>query len=379
VISVVVPVRNDAGRLQKCLSSLGRSSHLDHEIIVVDDASTDGTARVAEQSGATLIRLDRRSGPGVARNHGAFAAKGEILVFVDADVCVHEDTLALFSAAFSEAPPPDAVFGAYDASPAEPALISQYKNLSHHFVHRQNAGEATTFWAGCGAMRRSVFLDLGGFDPAYNRPSIEDIELGVRLHRSGRRVLLRPQIQATHLKRWTLAGLLKSDIWDRAVPWTELSLRDGHLPNALNLKAVQRVSAILAWAALGMVVVASAFRPLAAALPIVLLLFLWAADTASHPGARVRRLLASLASAGAVIALAGVATTLGPWLLAIAVPVAAMMILNVSYYSFLLSHRGPLFVLVAVPLHLAYFACAGFGFAVGALRHVTGVYFSALR
>ena len=93
------------------------------------------------------------------------------------------------------------------------------------------AGErATTFWSGCGAVRRSLFLDMGGFDESYARPCIEDIELGARLTRSGHAIVLRKSMQVTHLKKWTFWSMLKSDIWDRAVPWTNLVLREGKLP-----------------------------------------------------------------------------------------------------------------------------------------------------
>lgn len=369
MISVVVPVRNDPERLRKCLLSLRGSSHVDHEVIVVDDASTDSTPEVAAELGVRLLQLERRSGPGVARNHGARAAKGEIVVFVDADVCVHADTLAGFCRAFSGAPTPDAVFGAYDLSPPEPNLISQYKNLAHHFVHSEAAGEAATFWAGCGAVRRETFLRLGGFDPAYERPSIEDIELGVRLRRSGGRIVLRPEIQGTHLKRWTLAGLLKSDFWDRAVPWTELILRDKQLPDTLNLKAAQRLSAGLTYGACGLLLVAAAFRPAAALLPLLLLVFVWAAETASGLRSRAVRLSMLGVSAVALAAFALLGATLGPWLFALAPPVAAVVVLNRRFYAFFWRQRGPLFTLCVVPLHLAYFVYSGIAFGVGALRH----------
>lgn len=370
MISVVVPVRNDPERLRKCLSSLGQSTHVDYELIVVDDASTDSTADVAKGLGVTLLQLDRRSGPGVARNHGARAAKGEIIMFVDADVCVHRDTLAEFARAFSGSESPDAVFGAYDLTPPEPNLISQYKNLSHHFVHWQGAGEAATFWAGCGAVRREAFWSVGGFDPAYERPSIEDIELGVRLRRAGRRVLLRPEIQGTHLKRWTLVGLFKSDLWDRAVPWTELILRDGRLPDTLNLGAAQRLSALLAYAACGLLLVATAFRPAALLLPLLLVLFVWAGETASDVGSRPARVLMALVSGVALAGVALVGVALGPWMLVLAAPVAASVILNRSFYAFFWRQRGPLFALYVVPLQLAYYVYSGAGFAIGALRHL---------
>ena len=82
-------------------------------------------------------------------------------------------------------------------------FVSQYKNLFHHFVHQDASGTATSFWAGCGAIRRDIFLRLGGFNTAYKRPSIEDIELGYRLTRAGHRIVA--QCEADAFRRRVLA------------------------------------------------------------------------------------------------------------------------------------------------------------------------------
>ncbi|MCH8154520.1 MAG: glycosyltransferase, partial [Proteobacteria bacterium] len=114
-----------------------------------------------------------------ARNRGALKASGEFLAFIDADVVVHDDTLARMVAAFGANPGVAGVFGCYDDSPDDSGFISQYKNLAHRYVHQDSHGEVPTFWSGCGAIRRSVFIEFGGFDEErYPRPAIEDIELG---------------------------------------------------------------------------------------------------------------------------------------------------------------------------------------------------------
>jgi hypothetical protein len=78
------------------------------------------------------------------------------------------------------------------------------------------------FWSGCGAIRRELFLKHSGFDESYARPAIEDIELGNRIHALGHRILLQPDIQCAHLKRWTLWGGIVTDIQARGIPWTQL-------------------------------------------------------------------------------------------------------------------------------------------------------------
>lgn len=369
MISVVVPVRNDPGRLRECLKSLERSSYADREVIVVDDASTDETPEVARALGVRVLRLERRSGPAAARNDGARAARGEIVAFVDADVCVHADTLARMATAFAGDPGLDAVFGSYDREPHERSLISQYKNLFHHFVHQEGAGEAATFWAGCGAIRRPAFLAFGGFDVSYTRPSIEDIELGVRLRRAGRRIALRPEIQGSHLKRWTLAGVVKSDLWDRAVPWTELILREKHLPDTLNLKAAQRLSAALAYVFLILLAVVAWSRPVALLLPPALLAALWLADAASDQE-RPARLISGALSAISLLFVPAVAVLLGVWCAPLVAPVLAIVVLNRRFYAFFWRERGPFFALFVLPLHVGYYLYSGLGFALGALRHL---------
>lgn len=257
-LSVVIPACRAATYLPRCLAALQASTHHPDEVIVVIDGPDDGSTAIATAAGARVVRLrDEPQGPAVARNAGTAAATGELVLFVDADVLVHQDVVSLVADHFAAHPGDAALFGSYDAAPADPRFVSRFKNLMHHFVHQQGGRVASTFWAGCGAIRRDVFLSIGGFDERYERPSIEDIEFGVRLRAAGHAVALRPDIQGTHLKRWTLTGLLRSDIFDRAVPWTRLILQQGRVPRDLNLAGRQRASALAAW----VFVAALAFAP----------------------------------------------------------------------------------------------------------------------
>lgn len=251
-LSVIVPVHNAHGTLADCLAGLRRSSRVPDQVIVVDDGSTDDSMQIACSWGATLVSTPqaRPRGAAWARNRGVDTASGDVLVFIDADVVVHTDTLARMVAEFEEAPTLSALFGSYDEQPLCTDIPSRFKNLLHHYVHQHGKRAASSFWTGCGAVKRGAFLTLGGFDESYARPSIEDIELGVRLYRAGCEIRLCPEIQATHLKRWTLLNLWHTDIFARAVPWTRLVLRDAHLPDDLNLGWRSRVSALCSWGAL---------------------------------------------------------------------------------------------------------------------------------
>lgn len=216
------------------------------EILVVDDGSTDATARIASSFGARVVPSGGRLGPGGARNVGARHATGAILWFVDADVVVHDDAARVLSRAF-ERPEVVAVFGAYDDRPAAPNFLSQYKNLAHRHHHVRAAGEAETFWAGCGAVRAGAYAAVGGFDAGrYPQPSIEDIELGVRLRERGGVIVLDPALQGTHLKVWRLPGLLRTDVLMRAVPWTRL-IRERPACASMNASWPERLRAAWAW------------------------------------------------------------------------------------------------------------------------------------
>ncbi len=229
----MIPATDAPPTLERCLAALARSDER-HTVDVV-----------TEPAG---------SGPAAARNAGARRCDGEILVFVDADVEVHPDALRRLRETLEREAGLAAVFGAYDERPAAPATVSRFRNLLHHHVHCTNAGPATTFWAGLGAVRREAFDAVGGFDAGrYPRPSIEDVELGMRLHAAGRRIRLDPAVRGTHLKRWTLASMLRTDLGARGAPWVALRLeRGGDGAGALNLSWRQRLaagSAVLALAA----------------------------------------------------------------------------------------------------------------------------------
>lgn len=247
-VSVVIPVYNAAGYLRACLENLRCSLAAPLECIVVDDGSTDESAAVAREFGAKVISLPHR-GPAVARNLGAGIAKGEILLFLDADVCVHQDTISRVLWNFEADPSLDALIGSYDDAPGSKDFISQYRNLMHCFVHQQGYREACTFWTGCGAIRRHVFVACSGFDENLG---MEDIELGYRLTQAKRKLVLDKALQVKHLKRWTFWNLLKTDIFVRGIPWTELILRDRRMPNDLNLQVSERISVALMFILFGL-------------------------------------------------------------------------------------------------------------------------------
>ena len=243
-ISIIVPVYNGSKFLPQCLDAIFASTFDPIEVIVVDDCSTDDSAEVSRKKGARVMSMARNSGPAAARNLAAQSAIGEILLFVDADVVIKPDTLTQVAARFREQPEISALFGSYDDEPAEQNFLSQYKNLQHHFVHQYSNTEASTFWAGLGAVRRDIFNKLGGFDcKKFQVPSIEDIEFGLRVVNAGHRILLDRDIQGKHLKKWGMVSHLRTEIFCRALPWSKLIIQNDGLINDMNLRTSDRVSA----------------------------------------------------------------------------------------------------------------------------------------
>jgi GT2 family glycosyltransferase len=255
-VSVIVPVYRGGEPFDLCLASLQRLSPLPLEtLIVIDGGCRDSEAR-ARNAGFRVITLDEQSGPAIARNRGAAEARGDILFFLDADVTVPPDVCARVARAFC-ARERAALIGSYDNQPAAANFFSQYKNLAHRFVHQRADPDGFTFWGACGAIRRKVFRAVGGFDARYREASIEDIELGYRLRRHGHRITVDRTLEVTHLKRWTASSLLRTDIGRRALPWSELILREGRLQNDLNLRISQRIAVVLTWLTLAALVAAA--------------------------------------------------------------------------------------------------------------------------
>lgn len=258
-LSVVIPVYNSAETLERCLSTIAAQLGPGDEVIVVDDGSTDDVPAVAGRFRATIVRLDRRSGVAAARNRGADRATRPVLLFVDADVVLHADAIARGRARLAD-PSVAGVIGSYDDTPASRTTVSQFKNLAHHYFHQRAAGRVGSFWGACGFIRRPVFDAVGGFDETrFSRPSIEDVELGWRVTDRGGQIVIDPQILATHLKRWTLRSLIKTDVLYRAVPWVRWSLERRRFGGELNASPLQQVALVIAilWVVSGVTAVSS--------------------------------------------------------------------------------------------------------------------------
>jgi len=233
-LSIVVPVGKIDDAYGYCVDSLGSLMDVPDEIILVfDGISEDERPEYPNLPWFRTEVLKAKCGPGRARNIGARRATGDLLVFIDSDVSVPRDLLRRISNLFRSRPSLDAAFGSYDDAPKERNFLSQYRNLLHHYVHQNANEEASTFWAGCGIIRRSVFFDIGGFREDMH--GIEDVELGYRLNERKHAIYLCKTLQVTHLKHWSAVKMMRTDFFVRALPWVELIFeRRSRLINDLN-------------------------------------------------------------------------------------------------------------------------------------------------
>jgi glycosyltransferase involved in cell wall biosynthesis len=285
--SVIIPTYNSAGSLARCLAALRRQkTEAPYEVIVVDDGSTDDTGEVCRGFEARYLRQDN-SGPAVARNLGVSEARGEIVLFTDADCEPEPDWLAEMLAPFGDLEVV-AVKGAYRSR--QPELVARLVQLEYEDKYRRLSrfryiDFIDTYSA---AYRRDVFVRYGGFDERYRTASVEDQELSFRLAEGGLKMAFNPRAIVWHTHVRGLAAYLRKKY--KIGYWKSLLLRrhpgrvkgDTHTPASLKLQ-VALVPAILAglvggllhpalWTASGAALLAS----LASSLPFVR--FAWSRD-----------------------------------------------------------------------------------------------------
>lgn len=196
MISFIIPAHDEApliGATLRCLHEAARSLQLDYEIVVVDDASSDDTAAIAQSHGARVLHVAHRH-IAATRNAGAGAALGERFVFVDADTHVNKDVLAAALLALDAG----AVGGGCTVRLA--GTLSWYERAALALV--TPVFRWTRIAPGCFQFcTRAVFEAVGGYDEHYF--AAEDIVLSRALARHGRFVILREGVSTSNRKQHT--------------------------------------------------------------------------------------------------------------------------------------------------------------------------------
>jgi len=199
--SVCFPTYNAIGLIEPLLASLeAQVGEVDFELVVCDDCSTDATAELLEaHPQVRLVRTEVNSGPSVARNTAACAARAEILIFLDADVVLREDTLQQIETFLTERPDCGAFHWAMSADVLSGGPVGLYKTLLDVHMTRvsgRTGTHPTTFWScRAGMIRREHFFAAGGFDPRYRKADIEDWEFSRRISQ---------QTEILHTDRFTI-------------------------------------------------------------------------------------------------------------------------------------------------------------------------------
>ena len=329
LLSVIMPVDGREDLLEEALRALV-SSDLPREaweLIVVDDGSCNECATVAARVADTVVRLPGAvRGPAYARNRGVEVARGELLLFLDGDVAVHTDTIRRLVEVLERDGSVAGVFGSADDAPAAGGLVSRYWNLLRAYGCRTHPGEAWTFDASCGAIRRSSLLAVNGFDEwHFQAPEIEDLELGLRLREAGHRLVLHDDILVTHLKEWSFTALFR-DAWRRG-------LMLGRLLDYARSVALARSDVL-------------------------------------HTLASARSIAACVSSLAVFLTAHRVGFS---WLAAAGIALLVSIIVNFGVHVFLLRRGGVLFSLAAAPIHLTAQCISATALLSGwLLRHVIG-------
>ena len=276
--------------------------------------------------------------------------------------------------------------------------------------------------AGAGPSAGPIFLEHSGFDVSYDHPAIEDIELGYRLKRANEKVILDSNMLVKHLKRWSFMNLVKTDIVDRGIPWTELILRDRNFPNDLNLQLSQRVSTALVFLLLGVAAagVLYAGRSFLLTLLTLLFLFLVQFEVESTWKTQPKAIIGTIVLLSSIVYLAyrdgdywlippvllawvllfvrhryafanerrrrTTGVVCGIYLLFVILFVLVylpyhplvfcfflvftiVVLLNSQFYVFLAGRTGRFLALAAIPFHLLFHFYNGISFLIGVVRH----------
>ena len=244
MVTVIIPVKENDSHIDFCLKALYKNEVCPLEIMIVLDGWNRTFNEIPKTIDLTIIEAEKK-GPAYCRNLGAMKAKYDFLCFIDSDVEVYENALEIALKAITVRSL-DGVIGSYDDSPTSQKTISLFRNLLHHYHHKQNDKCMGVFWGAFGMIKKDAFKKVNGFDETFSHPSIEDIDLGYRLFDAGYKVSLEANILLKHRKNWTLKKMVFTDIFLRAKPWTILlKNRNKTITTKLNASLKEKATALL--------------------------------------------------------------------------------------------------------------------------------------
>jgi glycosyltransferase involved in cell wall biosynthesis len=252
-VSVVIPARDAAATIERCLAALAEQTVKPSEVIVVDDGSSDETPEIARRMGAVVLTQDH-GGAGAARNRGARAARGELLLFTDADCAPVADWVERLTEALYR----DGVVAARGVTMSgQPEPAARFAQLEYDEKYRQLARHESvdlvaTYSA---AYRRDEFWRFGGFDEGFLGATSEDQELSFRLADEGLQIAFVPQAAVEHHHHTSMRSYVRRKFWigyakariGRRHP--DKLIRDTYTPQGLKLQVGFAGLAVLGLAA----------------------------------------------------------------------------------------------------------------------------------
>lgn len=189
-VAVVIPVYNDEETLGKCLKALAPSrENPGWKFIVVDDNSSDNSARIASEAGFRVIKLERNLGVSAARNTGSRVTSSDIIIFVDADIVLEPGCLEAMVEILETRREIHAV-GAYprpgDLSPEWSAhFVGLRSAWGYHWKEGERERKFSSIQSECGAIRRETFELLGGFSERHGGVGMEEFHMAHEMEDRG--------------------------------------------------------------------------------------------------------------------------------------------------------------------------------------------------
>ena len=251
LVSIIIPVRNGADTIGRCLEAALASRYERFEVIVVDDASDDRSAEIVRMFPCMLLQLPAPSGASRARNVGASHSRGEILFFTDADCLLNEDALAIAVRSLSAAGDTVVVGGTYTLQPADDRFFSAFQSAFIHYFESRGGESPDYIATHAMALYARTFKASRRFAEDY-LPILEDVDFSHRLRRTGHRLVMDSSIQVRHLFDYSLLesignGFRKAKYWTiYSVHNRDLLADSGTASRALKLDVAALFGSLLA-------------------------------------------------------------------------------------------------------------------------------------
>ncbi len=212
-ISVIIPTYNASSTIEKCLESVLNQNCPNLEIIVVDDASTDDTLEKVSKYPDPVKLFTKTNNQGVAhsRNLGVEKAGSGILIFVDSDIVVPTGRIFQLVNSLKEKPGILAVAGIYSDNTKGFNFISDFKNLDLAYRGQLCGGYVKYFGTAFFAIKKSTFIEAGGFSIEFKGATAEDLDFGYKVSKGKPVMFSDKSISVDHLKKYSLLSMLKTD------------------------------------------------------------------------------------------------------------------------------------------------------------------------